>query len=313
MGWGVWVPGPIPQFREHSRVIETTPEFYDFIVKPPVFLGVHYAFQVFHFIVFLGWVKLFFAVIAFLIWMIFLASLSLFKPLFKSKIKFQRFAHSVCKHLVRLFLMCLGIVKISVGEPVSETARILVSNSVSILDYFIYFCSTPFTVLQSSDVSGPERLLLGSIFDSFPLRAPGGKKEKMKAQYRIEHAASDPSLFPLLVFPEQQKTNGDAVLEFDKDPFANDYEIQGAAIRYWLALTPRGFNSLSGEAIFPLLFRILAIPFLTVHVDYLKIDERKEPDRDFNKKAETYQIDIANKLKVLPVKLDPVSPHRKSS
>jgi hypothetical protein len=216
---------------------------------------------------------------------------------------FQRFVHSISRHFARVFLMCLGVVRLNFTDTPSETARIFVSNSLSLLDYFVIFCSTPFTFLNKSDTNTAERICFSTLFDTFVLTPQGDKKKNVKPRYQLENAASDPSLFPLLIFPEGRQTNGDAVIQFDPDPFANEYEVQGVYLQYTLGFTPRGFNAVfSGDSLFGFVLRLVSIPFVVVNGGYIRADARGKINADVNRKAEGWQLAVANRLKVNALK-----------
>jgi hypothetical protein len=186
----------------------------------------------------------------------------------------------------------------------SPSARIYVSNSLSIFDYFVYFCCAPITVLWKDTHHGLERSLLQKFFDAFPLRQ--GRK---RTCHQIANVASDPSFFPLLVFPEGATTNGDAILSFEKDCFLNDYEVQPVAIQYYLGLTLPGFTSLKLEdkslGILRLIWRILSVPFIFCQVTYLNHPQLKTTPQGpgaAEAKAELCQLSLANHLQVLAVR-----------
>lgn len=200
-------------------------------------------------------------------------------------------------------MLSLGIIRISIeGSPDPQT-RIYASNSLSILDYLVHFFAAPITIITNSDVPGIERFLLGSLFDSCPRERPRKRnKTAGKSRYQICDVASDPSYFPLLLFPEGVPTTGDAIIRFDPDCFATDYPIQPVALQYCLGLTPRGFNSIhpGKGTIFGALYRLLSVPWITVTVSYVQAEKPKGQGHE-KETAMVCQMAIANRIGVMAV------------
>lgn len=295
--FGTLVPGSVKDLHDQQSATDANKEFYTKLLQPPHFLTVHRVFQSVMFLVFLGPFKLLAGLVTFALWMVVIRVLPLLRCLVKWDIEFKTLAHSISRHFLRLFLMAIGVVKIRVEGTIREQARLYASNSVCLLDYLVHFCTTPVTFVKKSDEHGAENLLVGEVFDIFRI-----KRKKGNADYQIKKAVSDPSFFPLLVFPEGTATNGDAILSFESDAFHSDYEFQPVAIQYFLALTPRGFNSLyfDSGAVLDFLIRILCVPFMTVTVSYLPTDISKT-ERTAESKALACQLKIANHIGSLAI------------
>ena len=312
---GTYVPCSVDSLKNQDSSTDVNDKFYNSLIEPPKFLPVHRMFQTFMFVAFCGPVKLFLGALAFLLWMLVLGLLPFLRYFAKSDLQFKTAAHSIARHFIRLFLLCIGVVKIDVDGEVSRDTRILASNSVCILDFLVHFCCAPVTIVKKNAEPGFERMLIGSVFDAFKI-----KPKKRKACYQIANAASDPSFFPLLVFPEGITTNGDGILGFQPDAFNSDYTKQPVAIQYFMALTPRGFNSLRSNSpngltlswnrsLVDLIFRLLAIPYITAKVGYLSPEELKSepigshanPDATAAAKSDICQLKIANYLGSLAV------------
>jgi hypothetical protein len=300
---GTLVPPSSKRFTAQRSPIDCPDDFLANVLAPPEFVPIHRAFQFSSFILFLGLVKLCVALIVFALWVGVLAILPLFRRFFADPLAFKIWARSVARHFVRIFLLALGVIRINVcGEP-SRNARIYASNSLCFLDYLVHFVVAPITIVTKSMVPGYERFLVGSVFDSCPLDCPEKRKRSRgRLRYRVNDAASDPSYFPLLLFPEGATTTGDAVIQFDPELFPTDYAVQPVALQYCLALTPRGFNSLHGgeSSVFGVVYRVLCVPWITVTVGYVGIETPKG-EGDGGKGAIACQLALANHIGVRAV------------
>ena len=295
--FGTLVPASVKNLHSQKSATDANDEFYEKLLEPPQFLTVHRVFQGLMFLVFFGPFKILAAAGTFVLWLVVLNILPFLRRFCKWDMEFKTLAHSISRHFLRLFLLSIGIVKINVEGTLGEQARIFASNSVCVLDYLVHFCLGPVTFVKKTDETGSEQLLVGNVFDTFRI-----KPKKGKAHYQIEKAASDPSFFPLLVFPEGTATNGDAILRFEDDAFHNEYQFQPVAIQYFMALTPRGFNSLQFDRseLLQFILRVMCVPFMTVTVTYLNADIPKMESSP-EAKAKWCQLKIANHLGCLAI------------
>jgi hypothetical protein len=298
---GTRIPPSSPKFTHQEKLADCTDEFLANVTARTHFVPIHRACQLLMFVVFFGAVKFFAALIAFVLWAVVLAVLPHFERFFAAPLAFKRWSHSVARHLVRLFLLALGVVRIDTRGAPGENARIYAANSLSAIDVLIHFCATPITIVSPSEIPEWERFLIGSVFDCVCLERPRQRRRSRKTRYPINEAASDPRYFPLLLFPEGAPTTGDAITQFDPDFFVTDYAVQPVAVQYFLALTPRGFNSLHpGESVIDFFWRVFSMPWITVTVYYLTIEAPKRAT-DGRTSAALCQLAIANCIGVRAV------------
>lgn len=311
------IPSSQQSLKNQNSPTDVNDEFFQKLFEPPNFLPIHRIFQIVCFFIFLGPIKLVLSLISFFLLFFVINFLPFFKIFFSTNLGFKKWAHSIVRHFIRLFLLCLGVLRIKIDGDIDHEVRFYVSNHLSILDYLIHFYNTPLTIIKASDIyEAPnsfqsflsslqlERIFLGSTFDVFKL-----KPKKRGAAYQIAKCSSDPSFFPLLVFPEGYPTNGNAIAGFLSEYFETEYPYQPAAFQYNIFFTPRGFNSMYSGSILDFIFRILSAPFITCSITYLKKANTKNVAYKPAEIAEICQIKIANELgalavtKVMPTKM----------
>ena len=300
---------PISQqsFKDQDSTTDVNDDFFQKLFEPPNFLPIHRIFQIFCFFIFFGPVKFIFSLISFILLVFIINVLPLFQRFFSTKLAFKIWAHSIVRYFIRLFLLCLGIFRIKVDGDIDSEVRFFVSNHISILDYLIHFFNTPLTFIESCNIYETsysahsylftfQRIIFGDIFDIFKL-----KPKKRGLAYQITKCSSDPSFFPLLIFPEGCPTNGNAIVGFSSEYFETEYPYQPVALQYNLFFTPRGFNSLYSGNFFGFMFRILSTPFITCSLNYLKRINRKNVVYKSAEIAELCQLKISNEIGVLAV------------
>lgn len=230
------------------------------------------------------------------IWCVFVAMVPLFRGFFGLKARFRAFCYRIAKNIVQMFLLCLGVVRVKVNGEAEPNARMFVSNHVSPLDYIVHFYGNLVAFASIGDAPSLMIKMFSPIFDLFQFK-------KKKLGYQIHNCASDPTVPPLLIFPEEKETNGQAVAPFEKEAFKTDYIIQPVSIQYHIHLTPKGFNTVSrgGDPYLRYFFRILSIPYLTVELTYLNPFDIKYCQLDIEAKAQKAQLQIANQIGVLAI------------
>lgn len=310
---------PISQqsFKDQDSTTDVNDEFFQRLFEAPNFLPIHRIFQIFCFILFLGPLKLVLSLISFILLILVVNILPIFQSFFSTKLAFKKWAHSIIRCFIRLFLLCLGVIYIKINGDIDSEVRFYVSNHITILDYLIHISNAPLTFIQFYDIyESPysfqsnypilqlERFICGNILDIFKLKA-----KKRGIGYQITKCSSDPSFFPSLIFPEGYPTNGNAIAGFLSEYFETEYPCQPVALQYNLYFTPRGFNSLYCGSFFDFLFRVFSTPFITCSLTYLKKINMKNNLYKPPEIAEMCQLKISNELgtlavsKVMPTKI----------
>lgn len=296
---GTTIPCRSEKLTHQIQQTDVNDDFFNSLFEPPKYISIHRAFQILCFIIFLGPFKIICSCVLALIWMVTIYILPLFEGIFKTTFEFKTWCHKIMRSILRALLFTLGIVRIDIeGKPQDDT-RFLISNHLSIFDFAIHFCSTGYTVIKKANEPGMESLILGSAIDVFYLK----HKKRVSPSEQLQNLASDPSFLPILLFPEDSPTNGNAVLAFRTAAFYSEYVIQPVSISYSLGLTPSGFNTIaSGDSFsFGLLMRVVSTPFITARLKYLPVDRVKEASVDAAHQAEACQLRIANDLGALAI------------
>lgn len=292
------VPYSSDNLKEQTDVKEPNDSFFKQLYTRPIFIPIHYLYQILCFFVFLGPIKLILCFISIFLWTVVHFILPKTAPFFKTPMKFKTFSHGLCRHVLRFFLLSLGIISINVDGSGNENTRVYISNHVSLCDFLIEFCITPLTMLKKSRKAGIESYFGGQIFDILRVNP---KKKRMATV--IANCASDPSCFPLLVFPEGCISTGDGLALFEEDAFDSEYMIQAISIQYHLFFTPRGFNSLfyNNESVILYFLRILSIPFITVNLKFHNPIHLKQDDFTPSDKSRACQLLLANELGIYAI------------
>jgi 1-acyl-sn-glycerol-3-phosphate acyltransferase len=297
------VPYKNKELQNQTELTDVNDEYFKTLIEEPKFLSIHKIFQFLCFFVFLGPFKIIVCMIVLVLWLIAVNALPFFESFFKTTILYKMFCHNFLKKILRVFLFGLGFIYIDIEGKVPTGTRVIVSNHLSFLDFIIYLYALPVTLVKRSNQPGPEKFFTSSVLDIFYLKT--GKSISPSEQ--LANLTSDPSFLPVLAFPEERPTSGDAVLLFRRSPFCTDYSIQPAAIRYYLGFTPPGFNSIytNDEVTLRALLRVFSCPFFMCKVKIL--DEFVLKGNDDTKKLEPEeksqisQLRIANELGVLAI------------
>jgi hypothetical protein len=127
---------------------------------------------------------------------------------------------------------------------------------------------------------------------------------RAKHQGTINHLvdlANDPSMMPVVVFPEGKVTNGDALLGFRSGGFVSETIVQPVTVRYRQWLCPRDMAMFVwNENCFKLYcYQLFAIPFVTVDLDLLPAMSWKGSTKSPAERAVECQLQMANHLGVL--------------
>ena len=184
-----------------------------------------------------------------------------------------------------------------------------------ILNFFLFFYAKPITLVKKAEHPSWETFLTGSVFDIFYLK----QRKSISPSEQLANLASDPSFLPILLFPEDKPTNGRAILPFRTAAYYTSYGVQSATIKYFLGLTPPGFNTITSKDTisFGLLWRIFSSPFITCTIKIMDeqvfktesiSEEEKDDNNNPNKKknqpaqfALQSQLRIANDLGVIAI------------
>ena len=300
MGLYSSIPRGSNNFKHQISCSDVNDDFLYQLFHLPHFIFIQKFYQFICFILFLAPIKIFLVIISIVIWFLISSCLKLFRSLFKTEIQFKTRSYEITKNIVRMFLFSLGVLRIDISGKQLLDARFLVSNHLSLLDYFIYYSQIPVTfIIKSDSPNSYEKFFTQGIVDIFYLQS---KKRRFPSE-QLDDCAQDPSYFPILLFPEDVPTTGQAIAPFKKSAFYSECPPQPIALKYNLWFTPNGFNSLfwDGKSIIGLIFRILAVPFMTVNITFLNPERIKSRTLKPTEKAKSAQLQIANELGIIAI------------
>ncbi|KAH0794541.1 Acyltransferase family protein [Histomonas meleagridis] len=224
--------------------------------------------------------------------------LPIFKRFFKTPRAFKTWAFHVCRPFVRLALFFLGIVKINVHGRIHPDSRTIVANHLSLVETVLLLHQFPVSYLAASYLSTNTFIKrTAEIFDFVFV----DRSKRQNISTHLVNIANDPSLLPVVVFPEGKVTNGEALVGFRSGAYISETLVQPVAIRYRLWLTPRSMSTISwNEDFLPLyIYQHFSIPFMTVDLDCLEPINWKGSNKSPKERAAESELQIANHLGTL--------------
>jgi 1-acyl-sn-glycerol-3-phosphate acyltransferase len=249
----------------------------------------------FLFIVFLGPLKALLVGFCFILFFLVIIIIPHFQFLFKTSRAFKTWAFHVVRPIIRLGLFGLGIIRINLTGSVHPDARTIVCNHLSLIETIIILQQFPVSYLAADWLSRqPLIRQAAKVFDFYFVN-------RAKHQSGVEHLqeiANDPSMMPVLVFPEGKVTNGEAVLGFRTGAYVSDTLLQPVTIRYRQWLCPKTMSTFTwnDNSWTMYCYQLFSIPFTTVDLDILPPISWKGKKMSPAERAVESQLQIANHL-----------------
>lgn len=293
------VPAIHEEFSHQTKLSDVTDDEFENIISPPKFKWTHRLYQVFCFLIFLGPIRLIVGILGFLTCMliVYLTSVGIsFLGLYPHHYIINSFCIQLVRIGFRFLFFAFGTIWINVNGKIDREARFVISNHVSLLDCFLILIIRNVTlVINKSFISNS---FLRTLCDSFdPVYV---SKVSSGAQKQIIEIADDNDKYPVLLFPEGTTTNGEALLQFQKQAFLTPYKVQPMLIRYSLPLVPPGWNTViyTKQSISGFIWQLISLPFCIIHVDAIQsISMEAEGKADIDTFTMNAQIIFANHLK----------------
>ncbi|KAM9330217.1 LOW QUALITY PROTEIN: lipid droplet-regulating VLDL assembly factor AUP1 [Gastrophryne carolinensis] len=185
---------------------------------------------------------------------------------------------AVSRYLLRVMSAVLGVV-VTETEGRSPSARIYASNHVTHFDHNVVGLLAP---ASTPSVSRPPGFLCWAQ-GFLELGAPGSRSQLLES---LKHYLSQPGGAPLLLFPEEEATNGRAgLLQFSSWPFSLLDSVQPLSLR---VTRPLLSPAVSGSPWFVELLWLLFVPYTAYHVRWLPTVSRtpRESDEDFGSRVQ---------------------------
>ena len=252
-------------------------------------------YRLFCFIFFLGPIKMILCGFFFLLFFIVVSILPIFRKLFKTTRSFKTFAFYVCKPIVRMALFFLGIVKINIKGTIHKNARTIVSNHHSLVEALLLLDHFPVCYLAAAWLrNNPLVVQTAKVFEILFV----DRAKRANATQQIVDIQNDPSLLPLVIFPEGKVSNGDALVGFRSGAYISETLVQPVAIRYrmWFNYKPMATVAWNEWNFKYYVYQWFSIPFITVDIDCLEPITWKGSKKTAQEKAVESELQIANAL-----------------
>lgn len=294
-----FIPSVHEEFSHQTKLSDVTDEEFENIVSPPNFKWTHRLYQFLCFILFLGPIRLVVGVLCFSFCMLIVYIISAginFLGLYPHHKVINSFCVQIIRIGFRFLFFAFGVIWIQVNGKLDNEARFVISNHVSLIDMFVILILRNVTFVISKDFASNS--FIKTICNSFePVYV---SKLSSGAQKQIIDSADDNDRYPVLLFPEGTTTNGEALLQFQKQAFLTPYKVQPMLIRYSLPIVPPGWNTVSytSQSYYEYIWQLISLPFCIIYVDAIQsISMEAEGKADIDTFTTNAQIIFANHLK----------------
>jgi hypothetical protein len=180
---------------------------------------------------------------------------------------------------------------------IDKEARFVIANHQSLCDIYTVFLLRDIScVLRKRWAHNTFLKHILEIVNPVYVEAGQGSRTK-----EIIDRADDSSQFPVLLFPEEVRTNGEVLLQFHRNAFLTPYKVQPMLIRYWLPFVPKGWNTIAcvNQSFLSFLWQLISLPAVIIEVDALQsISMEAEGKADIDTFTRNAQIILANRLKI---------------
>ena len=294
------IPYDNPECIDQDELIECSKKEFMALFEPakPGFLL--QIFRFITFIIFLGPIKILLTFFSFLLFYILISILPIFKRFFNTNRAFKNWAFSVCRPVVRLALLSLGIVKINVTGKIDEDSRTIIANHLSLIETIAILFECPVSYLAAQDLKKHE--IVRKTANVFEIIFVDRSNPNLQISNQLINIANDPSLLPVVVFPEGKVTNGDALVGFRSGAFVSETPVQSIAIRFRQWLCPKNMSLISWneDNWYLYCYQIYAIPFITLDISILPPLNWKGQNKTPIEKAKDAELQLANALHTKP-------------
>ena len=293
------IPSVHEEYSHQTKLSDVTDEEFDNVFSQPKFKWSHRLYQFLCFILFLGPIRLLVGVICFSFCMIIVYFTRVgvkFLGLYPHNKVIDAFCVQIIRIGFRFLFFAFGVIWIQVNGKIDNEARFVISNHVSLIDLLAILILRNVTFVISKDF--PSNSFFRTVCNSFePFYV---SKLSSGVQKQIIDNADDNDKYPVLLFPEGTTTNGEALLQFQKQAFLTPYKVQPMLIRYSLPLVPPGWNTVSytNQSILGYIWQLISLLFCIIYVDAIQsISMEAEGKADIDTFTTNAQIIFANHLK----------------
>ncbi|KAH0790586.1 Acyltransferase family protein [Histomonas meleagridis] len=215
--------------------------------------------------------------------------------------KLKHFCYRLAVLGFRFLGFAFGILYVHCKGDVDPETRIFFANHTAFIDPFLACTTHYFSSVMKIELSRNKIAKL--IYENaYPIYVD--RSVSTGATHYIIERANDPSLPPILIYPEGTLTNGDCLLKFHRGAFLTHKKVQPISVRYWQPFVPKGWNTFAWTEpnIIKHFASLLSMPFSFVTIEYMEpITLDKEGEGDVEKFTNYAQLLLANKLGVKAV------------
>ena len=299
MKWYTEVPYDNPECHDQTELIDNTKEEFMALFEPAKPNLILQIYRFLCFILFLGPFKIILTFVSFAMFYVICGILPKFKGHFRNNREYKKWAQSIVKPFVRAALLSFGIVKINYKGKLHDDARTIICNHLSLIETLVLLNEFPVAYLAASYLSThPFIRRTSEVFEFvFVDRSKNANVSK-----QLVNIANDPSLLPVVIFPEGKVTNGDALVGFRTGAFVADTPVQAVTVRFREWLCPRNMATVAWNENnwWLYCYQVYAIPFMTLDITVLEPLKWKGQELTPAEKAVQSELQIANALHTKP-------------
>lgn len=294
------LPFDNPECHDMTQLIDNTKEELMELFKPAKPNIFQQIYRFLCFIVFLGPLKIVVTFIAFGMFYAACGIVPYFKSRFQNNRQYKKWAQKVIKPFVRLGLLSFGIVKINASGVLHEDSRTIIANHLSLIETLAILYQFPVAYLAAENLS--KHTIIKRTKEVFEFIFVDRSNENAHISQQLVNIANDPSLLPVLIFPEGKVTNGDALVGFRSGAFVADTPVQAVTIRFRQYLMPKEIAQVSWneDNWWIYCYQVYCIPFMTLDMNVLEPLNYKGREISPQEKAVEAELQIANALHTKP-------------
>lgn len=294
------LPYDNPECHDQTQLIDNTKEEFMALFKPATPNILQRFYRLLCFFLFLGPIKILVVLFSFAAFYVVCIFVPYFRGRFRNNREYKKWAQSICKPFVRLALLGLGIVNINYSGVLHEDSRTIIANHLCLVETLIILYHFPVAYLAASNLAS--HIFIKRVRQVFEIVFVDRSNKNNHITQQLVNIANDPSLLPVLVFPEGKITNGDALVGFRSGAFVAETPVQAIAIRYRQYLMPKEIAQISWneDNWYFYCYQCFAIPFMTVDATVLEPLNWKGSEKSPQEKAVDAELQIANALHTKP-------------
>ena len=291
------VPVNDPKLHHQKELSHVSDEEYESYFKPiPCDHKYYNILRWIYFFVFLGPLRIIHVIFFVFLFFIVVSILPLFKRSFKTPREFKIWGQKILYPIVRIGMIGLGVVKITKNGELKNDTRTLVVNHLTMIDALVVMSQFDCSFLTMSGVQNLTLFRKASLI--FDLIFVDRSKMKQGTTQHIQKVQNDPSVQPIVIFPEGKVTNGNALIGFRSGAFVNNTPLQPMTFQYKHWLCPKGMSSIAWnqDKLTDYIISLFSIPFITIEITIHPQIVYKGNDQTPAERAADVELQMANYL-----------------